>query len=76
MSKADKMFEKLGYKKILDDDICELFVYKNMEICFCKIYKSVEGSEIRDGMEAAKDFYMKELKAINEKVKELGWIDE
>lgn len=70
MSKADKMFEKLGYgKKKVHLDI-QLYERKNdyKEIVF----------DLRDRTISVADevntyFDIKELQAINEKVKELGW---
>lgn len=65
MSKADEMFEKLGYRKankhvayIKEDDFI-LFINKKQGVCIHK-----EGSEYPA-------FTMQELQAINEKVKEL-----
>lgn len=79
MSKADEMFEKLGFKKVKDTDT-EL-IYKLEEylmgdkcihqIMFAKIgkiifsYREKTGEPMGIGIE--------ELQAINEKVKELGW---
>lgn len=82
MSKADEMFEKLGYEKRK---------YSNGDI----FYFQYNGSREKFGFEFCKDKYnkneseiypvcygendeaititMKELQAINEKVKELGW---
>lgn len=68
MSKADEMFEKLGYKKLQDNkDIAE---YINKDITNKVVfYKNLK--------EVAKLYHfeisMQELQAINEKVKELGW---
>ena len=69
MSKADEMFEKLGYRKankyvayIKEDDFI-LFINKKQGVCIHK-----EGSEYPA-------FTMQELQAINLKCKELGWIE-
>ena len=80
MSKADEMFEKLGYEKIeVHDEITGTFLmydkivnkekrrisfFKNRTIQCSKSYLYVAKID------------MQELQAINEKVKELGWLDE
>ena len=73
MSKADKMFEELGYEIDSTYEIENHFYY-------CKEWKKIDFDLER------KDFYkynlsncrcpinMQELQAINEKCKELGWI--
>lgn len=71
MSKADKMFEELGYKKEENDKGIR-YIEKgrilgdnfNFEIFFAKISKLVGCTGL---------ITMQELQAINEKVKELGW---
>ena len=69
MSKADEMFEKLGYGKMFEDDIETQYEGKctNIEITKTHIllnkttnYKTVI-------------LTMQELQAINMKCKELGW---
>ena len=75
MSKADKMFEELGYTiKEKVRFTLDRLVYKNLEnvtmISFCEEYKVV--LKTQDIYPKAID--MQELQAINEKVKELGWI--
>ena len=74
MSKADEMFEELGYEKsskpfdsikyYKDDDNVFYFDYISREF-----HKSGE----YDGMH--EPINMRELQAINEKCKELGWLD-
>lgn len=68
MSKADMMFEKLGYEKYNE------FVYIKIKDKGIVIEFDQEEKTFR------KDFYgeigeitMQELQAINKKVKELGW---
>lgn len=72
MSKADKMFEKLGYEKIYEDDLFTQYDGKvtNIEISKNEVlinkktkYKTVILTR-------------PELQAINLKCKELGWLDE
>lgn len=72
---ADEMFEKLGYKK-QDGDDCWLEYYKNsyertkiIEFELNEHYIFVQTNE-GDSMPTS----LKELKAINKKVEELGWI--
>ena len=75
MSKADDMFEYLGYYKIeyVPTQYCEY--HKDDEIIqFWKnkvFNKTDEYDENNIGY-----ITMEELEAINEKVKELGWLDE
>ena len=82
MSKADKMFEELGYEKIVehkfkepddyDDDVTELILYrdevKGLEIEFWND-RTISKTSNYD----VSYLTMQELQAINEKVKELGW---
>ncbi len=74
MSKADKMFEKLGYtiKENVHFTLNRL-VYKNQQedtrISFCEEYKVI----LKTQSVYPKAITMQELKAINKKVKELGW---
>lgn len=71
MSKADEMFEKLGYIKIKTDLETK---YRNDigEIRFWKPAKTIIKQDEDGGYLAIK---MKELQAINEKCKEMGWIE-
>lgn len=72
MSRADKIFEELGFMKIenkqqinyvgMTDNIVFLINYKKIE------YQFLRGSTFRIQT-------MEELKAINEKCKELGWYE-
>ena len=76
MSKADEMFEKLGYEKRNITD--EFIVYSKKELRY-KVQKEYEvciDFNCYDKYLLTKNkmyFTMQELKAINEKVKELGW---
>lgn len=75
MSKADEMFEKLGYKKIIENNV--RIDYENegqffeKEIVFGLI-DNIVCIELGTGESA--NINMQELQAINEKCKELGWI--
>lgn len=81
MSKADKMFEELGYKKIIDNKKEVSYQYVN----------TLMGDRIEQTIQIAKigmivfsyrnnqnhnvmGIGIEELKAINKKVEELGWI--
>lgn len=68
MSEADKLFEEIGYKTEFEDKIS--FTFANREkgryITFIKDSKTLM---------LPCELTMQELKAINEKVKELGWLD-
>lgn len=69
MSKADEMFDEMGYKKIHDNR--RRIVYKKRylsQIEFIMKNKWIDVGNMRISIE--------ELKAINEKVKELEWLDE
>lgn len=83
MSKADKMFEELGYKKE-EDNFGIIEYYKRVEEpylgnknykCFYAKYTIVFSSKTFYKYSNCnnKSFTMEELQAINEKVKELGW---
>lgn len=71
MSKADEMFKELGFKK--DEGLYEIqYTTRDNQITFDKrnntivIYSNDYDDKIN----------MQELQAINEKCKELGWLDE
>lgn len=69
MSKADEMFDEMGYEKIHNNR--RRIVYKKgylSQIEFIMKYKWIDVGNMRISIE--------ELQAINEKVKELGWLNE
>lgn len=72
ISKADKMFIELGYKK-MDTMVYDIKYYKNDDnVFYFNIkQKTFNKSGEYDGM--CNDITIQELQAINEKVKELGW---
>lgn len=86
MSEADKLFNDLGYKKIEDKyniDFNKRYSFTNgdkvqEQIRFCKLdkYVHIENFNFRDGFCFGKFLDTQELKAINLKCKELGWIEE
>ena len=72
---ADEMFEELGYYKDFDDMTHEYRKEKDGDLFGIDFF--LEDKEV------SKNYYrdmgyitMQELKAINKKVKELGWLDE
>ena len=72
MSKADKMFENLGFQKEVRKKQTRYFIKNRLlipdsEIIFNKKYKWVSSNFNLD---------MQELQAINGKCKELKWIEE
>lgn len=72
---ADEMFEGLGYYKDFDDMTHEYRKEKDgdlFEIDFWLEDKEISKNYYRD----MGYITMQELKAINKKVKELGWLDE
>ena len=69
MSKADKMFDELGYE-IYDDDYITIYYIKNeIEIRFNKLHKSWEYRSTDDKIN------VNTVEPINEKMKELGWLE-
>ena len=84
MSEADKLFDKLGYKKIEDKyniDFNKRYGFTNgdkiqEQIRFCKIdkYIHIENFNFNSGISFGKFLDMQELQAIIAKCKELGWI--
>ncbi len=75
MSKADKMFEELGYKKTEDSVFAVIYEKDGYIIQFKFIFQTVEKYYFNVNLYAycSKKITMQELQAINEKVKELGW---
>lgn len=72
MSKADEMFEELGYEKKL---------YGRSRICYSKeldfegfCIKAVWIDKVKKLIRLDGNYTTQELQAINEKVKELGWL--
>ena len=69
MSKADKLFEKLGFKLEFEDEISFTLANRSKAryITFLKETKTLM---------LCSNTTMQELQAINEKCKEMGWLDE
>ena len=73
MSEAEELFEKLGYKKYEYLEHTDYWQEKTEKIISFRNNKNVAVFNTYDGFEA---ITMQELKAINLKCKELGWIEE
>lgn len=76
MTKADKMFEELGYEKDKNYSTDYKEKYKKDDdnvFYFYLKYKGLIKSGEWDGM--CDCITIDELQAINEKVKELGWLE-
>ena len=75
MSKADEMFKKLGYKKsysVTNDEVLMIgYGLNDKKIDECEIIFLKKAKKVIIGITIG----MQELQAINEKVKELGWIE-
>ena len=82
MSKADEMFEKLGYEIDNYETLGIIDYYKPSlehkfaedKIQFDLINKGMTAFTVRGSQEFCLSLDYKELQAINEKVKELGWL--
>lgn len=81
MSKADEMFKELGYERQVDET--KLAVYKNGKItieigCASGGYPVVFAHRFNktQGIIYAQGIRMEELQAINEKCKEMGFIEQ
>lgn len=71
MSEADKMFEELGYKK--SEEECRVIYSKPLEGDF--LYFWLYDKEVsKDRFMCGGYISMQELKAINKKCEELGWM--
>ena len=69
MSKADEMFEDLGYKRKIYKLEDELF-----EVRYNSHGKEIWFDKLREEFGSLSGIGVKELQAINEKCKELGWL--
>lgn len=79
MSEVDKMFEELGYKKYTSDD-CVMYMKDLFMITFIIDNKTFITEYKQGDYNFPKirpfEINMQELKAINLKCLELGWIEE
>lgn len=71
MSKADEMFEELGYSKLSEVGNNErVIIYRNTKGKYIQFNHLVKKVSLEGNY---KWVDMQELQAINEKIKELGW---
>ena len=79
MSEADKLFEELRYKKYTSED-CVMYMKDLFTITFIIPNKTFIAEYKQGDYNFPKirpfELEMQELKAINLKCKELGWIEE
>lgn len=79
MSKADKMFEELGYEKEENEEEI-LYAFKDRWVlCFGKEFKEYYTHDyvgVNNFVGNAVSINVNEHLAINEKMKELGWLNE
>lgn len=83
MKTADEIFKELGYEKA-DESFSSILYEKNISlservyIYFNLKEKLVQAEYVDDDyeMRGASYLNMQELKAINKKCKEMGWLDE
>lgn len=81
MSKADTMFEELGYKKEEENDkyvlyLSEKSLWRQRKIRFWKDEKVIFNDLLEDDkVVSSVQIGIEELQAINLKCKELGWIE-
>lgn len=78
MSKADEMFDELGYK--IDINVkYGLIRYNKQDEYFIRFLiedREIEVNSIKNNRAWILSVDMKLLQAINEKCKELGWLDD
>ena len=75
MSKVDDMFKELEYEKIENQfiNVIELWGNDDDKMLTFETDKTICMYDFCDG---PRNITMQELKAINEKVKELGWLND
>lgn len=75
MSKADKMFEELGYEIEIENKKRITYVYEGQFFDKYIIFEIIDKHIVIElGTGESTNINMQELQAINEKCKELGWL--
>ena len=82
MSKADEMFKELGFKKVIDNETEVKYEYRET-IMGDKLIHTIQIAKVGKIVFSYRDdsnhqimgIGKQELQAINEKCKELGWIE-
>ena len=72
MTNADKMFEELGYKKTAEFK-SSIYYELQTPACFHKIVFVIDNKTVYKDNSI---ITMQELKAINKKCEEMGWLEE
>lgn len=75
MSEADKLFEELGYQKEEYNPDVIYFTNKFIDTIYYAFNKNTKKFCFIENNDAG-DISMEELKVVNLKCKELGWIEE
>ena len=73
---ADEMFEKLGYEIEKCANSTEYILGFGCDVKSISIVKNVDTNKNEIWIDDFHVITMQELKAINKKVEELGWLDE
>ena len=78
MSKADKLFEELGYSKSENEEEIVYILKDSWTLYFGKVFKEycMHDYPNNELIGCGVSITIKEHKAIHEKMKELGWLDE
>lgn len=66
---ADEMFKKLGYRRKVYKDTDELF-----ELIYDRDGKEIHFNKLREEVSSLSGIDMQEMRAVNKKCEELGWI--
>ena len=78
LSKADEIFKELGYEKVSDikENIGYVYFKREKHSIYYEYPKIIFHNKIKK-LTIQNDYLsMQELQAINEKVKELGWLED
>lgn len=67
---AKEMFEELGYKQIKSNELAMVYENEECYIVFDLFYETVDK---RMKLARTRSIYLKEFKAIQKQIEELGW---